>query len=169
VPTGREVLRGSSVEDTAYDPDKFYVTAVDKQGHFSRVNLSVDTGVYAAIQNMIAGGMLRGTPMKNVNDVMRAATVDILHKMARLTDSPEMAALAEHERVKAEIGMVRQRMANLRAFINDTEDALSDASVAKDPENARVIIHHAQSVVDSMPEPYAGELRRVIDNASRKL
>lgn len=155
--------------DQGYDEDGFYVRSTNEHDHTRETRVAMPPNVKAQIDDLLASGVLAGTPIKSYQSFMRDASVHNLHRLARITGSPELAALARQQRELAVIDQHAEESKRLRSIIVNAGQYLGAAIREGDTFLVRQHVAAYEEVLLSMREPYGSELDEELKDARRWL
>lgn len=162
------MLRGSRSR-AEYDPDVFYGAAFNNHDHTEKIRLNVHPDVVRAMSRCVNTGQLNAVGIDSMNKFFRACMVDGLHKVARLTGSPEMQVLAESQHALARLDEIQESIVRFNASIERFETAAGTALNERDWQHFAETIEQGESIHAGMPEPYAARLRDRIDFYAARL
>ena len=164
--------RHSSFDGVAgddYDPHAFYVRSIDPHGHTIRPRVSIHPDVYAEISRLLASGALIGTPIHVFGDFVRDAITHRMHTLGEQLNDPKLMEAAQTERRIATIDeIVREREGKAR-LIKDAREALDKGIALEDAINVELMVETYESLIESLRDPYASQLERLVKDARRWL
>lgn len=149
-------------EPTGYDLDGFYVEAMDKDKQAATLYARVPQHLLKEIENVIASGDLRSTPIKSKSDFIRDALVHNMHRIGRLVDSQLLKEASEGARRLAEVDALEWKHSEWRDMPERAKKVFSDAQRDGSIDMAQGIVRIFEPSIETIPEPYAAELEAVL-------
>ena len=167
VANGKNPFKG--VDSKEYDPDGFYVSAQDHNGHTAQTRVTLHPDTKAQIDVLLATGKLAGTPINTYQALMRDAAVHGLHRIGRVLRDPDIIAVAERQMMLAKADMMADEIERLTRVVNDAKQRFDLVRAERDKAGLADFLDIYEAVLPTLRDPFRTRLVRVLDEARGSL
>lgn len=154
-----------------YDRREFYVNSTDDRTTRESTVCKVrfPSSVVAEGAKLIASGALAGTPIDGWSALVRDAVIHRLHDLAQLVNDPHLTEALNDMRRQAVIDGIVREQEQKKKLIEDARKAFGNGQSSDDVVFVRVLVERYVEVLESLRDPYAKQLQKLIVDAQEWL
>lgn len=162
-PSARDAAHRSGltgVEDSTYDPAKFYVASTNSHDHDEVMRIKVPKWMMVYLQDLVRDPRLPA--YRSVHDVIRDALV---HRVKHLHDhgiTDSDTDWIEREVLKGALNRIESRRLDKVENVESVRVTLGEALKSRDGEELEMAVAVAQGIAEHIGEPYASDIRVMI-------
>lgn len=158
--------RGHDYSEDNYAPNQFYVKSTDGRGHGEKMSITLPPDVLGQIGAVVES---KRFPYKTSHDLVRDAVLHRLHMLNEIQPGETLTEFLNQQRLLHLLEQQQMLIATARQTVERAKEHLTVAVDGEDWQVAVDAIRAASVTSEGMREPYHGALRKVIDDAARRL
>lgn len=149
------------LENDTYDPSKFYVRSVDKNGHKESFYVTMPP-IWHGIVNEIARSD-KYPDYRSVQDLVRDALIHRIHYLnTEYQPDDRMKRIVGQEMYLASLDGIRREAELLDQILSDCDNTLDIIRRTEEPSLKRRLIDSAYVQMEDLPEPYKTKMRNLV-------
>jgi len=154
-------------DDVSYDPHHFYTHSQDKKGHSFHLRVNLPKPLAGAAGALIQTGRI--PQYRTIEDIARDAFYHRIKQISRAIDDDELEEAVDMAMLMADELQLMAKEDEAESYIAAVRTNVERLWQRREWAALRKYLADKDAVVDSIPNPYSGELEDIIRDYRKKI